>query len=60
MTAAVTATRRSDEADARDQQSRAKAMRAILISSAGLTVTSLLELAIALLSGSVALLRRAA
>jgi cation diffusion facilitator family transporter len=40
----------------RDQRHRAKAMRAILISSAGLTLTSLLELAVALVSGSVALL----
>ena len=43
-------------AGSRDQRHRAKAMRAILISSAGLTVTSLLELAIALVSGSAALL----
>lgn len=40
----------------RDQRHRAKAMRAILTSSAGLTVTSLLELVVALVSGSVALL----
>lgn len=56
MTVSTTATPRSDEADARDRQSRAKAMRAILLSSGGLTVTSVLELVIALLSGSVALL----
>lgn len=47
---------RSDAAEARDRQSRARAMRAILISSGGLTLTSLLELVIALVSGSVALL----
>jgi len=56
VTAAVTAPQRSDEDEARDQRNRAKAMRAILISSGGLTLTSVLELAIALLSGSVALL----
>ena len=53
---ATGARRRSDEAEARDRQSRTKAMRAILISSGGLTLTSLLELIIALVSGSVALL----
>ena len=57
MTGAATAApRRSDSAEARDKESRAKAMRAILLSSGGLTVTSLLELFIALVSGSVALL----
>ncbi|MBI2773218.1 MAG: cation transporter [Chloroflexi bacterium] len=40
----------------RDEVNRAKAMRANLISSGGLTLTSLFELAIALVSGSVALL----
>jgi cation diffusion facilitator family transporter len=54
--AAVPIAQRSQAAAERDRRHRAKAMRAILISSGGLTVTSLFELAIALLSGSVALL----
>src|SRR5204863_8003203 len=52
---AVMVQQRSDAAD-RDKKHRGRAMRAILISSAGLTLTSLFELAIAILSGSVALL----
>ena len=45
---ATGAPRRSEEAEARDRQSRTKAMRAILISSGGLTLPSLLELFIGL------------
>lgn len=52
----VLARQRSDAAEARDQRNRARAMRANLISSGGLTLTSLFELAIALFTGSVALL----
>jgi hypothetical protein len=54
--AAVAAPRPVDAVVTRDQEHRAKAMRAILISSAGLTLTSLFELAVALVTGSVALL----
>jgi cation diffusion facilitator family transporter len=53
---AVAVNRSTEAVLSRDQRHRAKAMRAILISSGGLTLTSLFELVIALLSGSVALL----
>lgn len=49
-------TARAHGAASRDKVNRAKAMRANLISSGGLTLTSLFELAIALITGSVALL----
>jgi cation diffusion facilitator family transporter len=54
--AGVVAADARESARERDVLHRSKAMRAILISSAGLTLTSLLELGVALLSGSVALL----
>ncbi len=54
--AAVAGPRSIDAVLTRDQKHRAKAMRAILISSGGLTLTSLFELAVAIVSGSVALL----
>lgn len=47
---------RSHAAEERDRRSRARAMRANLISTAGLTLTALFELAVALVTGSVALL----
>ena len=47
---------RSPAAEERDRRNRARAMRANLISTAGLTLTALFELAVALVTGSVALL----
>lgn len=47
---------RSHAAEERDRRNRARAMRANLVSTAGLTLTALFELAVALVTGSVALL----